>query len=183
MTGFTARAFPVTAGAAICTFMDDDNTTRTAFYSISMGALGEPRVGDGARVWIDNNETLPASAFRDFGPMYTTMAAPLAPWGLEVEPTNTMRFASALFAGDTTWSDWYYPSSGLLIANTPKYMVVYPGDFSRPAPGQPANDHIKALVPILERIKVVDFERYINVHTSAAPRPTRAAIAGLTAMR
>ncbi|MBC7956744.1 MAG: hypothetical protein H7Y33_12860 [Cytophagales bacterium] len=115
--GFTVRAFPVTAGAAICTFMDDDNTPRTAFYSISMGALGAARA-DGARVWIDNNETLPATAFRDFGPMYADMTVPLAPWGREVEPTNTMRFASALFVGDTTWSDWYYPSSGLLIGNS-----------------------------------------------------------------
>jgi pimeloyl-ACP methyl ester carboxylesterase len=115
--GFSARAFPVTAGAAISTFMDDDNTPRTQFYSISMGALGAARA-DGTVVWIDNNETLPGSAFRNFGPMYTTMTAPLAPWGLEVEPTNTMRFASALFLGETTWSDWYYPSSGLLIGNS-----------------------------------------------------------------
>ena len=41
---------------------------------------------------------------------------------------------------------------------------------SLPAPGQPGNDHVKALVPILEKLKLTDFDRYINVHTSAAPQ-------------
>ena len=46
------------------------------------------------------------------------------------------------------------------------------GDFSLPATGQPANDHVKALVPILEKLNL-DFDRYINVHAPAAPQ-TRA---------
>ena len=37
-------------------------------------------------------------------------------------------------------------------------------------PGEPANDHVKALVPALEKLKVTDFDRYINVHTSAMPQ-------------
>jgi glyoxylase-like metal-dependent hydrolase (beta-lactamase superfamily II) len=60
-------------------------------------------------------------------------------------------------------------SNGLMIAYIPKEKVVFQGDFSLPAPGQPANDHIKALVPILEKLNL-DFDRYINVHTSAAPQ-------------
>jgi glyoxylase-like metal-dependent hydrolase (beta-lactamase superfamily II) len=63
-------------------------------------------------------------------------------------------------------------SNGLLIAYIPREKVLFQGDFSLPAEGQPANDHVKALVPILERLKL-DFDRYINVHTSAAPQ-TRA---------
>jgi len=47
--------------------------------------------------------------------------------------------------------------------------VLFQGDFSLPAAGQPANDHIKALVPILEKLNL-DFDRYINVHTSATPQ-------------
>jgi len=60
-------------------------------------------------------------------------------------------------------------SNGLMIAYLPKEKVVFQGDFSLPAPGQPGNDHVKALVPILEKMNL-DFERYINVHTSATPQ-------------
>ena len=60
-------------------------------------------------------------------------------------------------------------SNGMLIAYLPKEKVIFQGDFSLPAPGQPGNDHVKALVPILEKLNL-DFDRYINVHTSAAPQ-------------
>ncbi len=35
--------------------------------------------------------------------------------------------------------------------------------------GSRRNDHVKALVPALEKLKL-DFDRYINVHASAAPQ-------------
>jgi flavorubredoxin len=57
-------------------------------------------------------------------------------------------------------------SNGLMIAYIPKEKILFQGDFSLPAPGQPGNDHVKALVPILEKLNL-DFDRYINVHTSA----------------
>ena len=60
-------------------------------------------------------------------------------------------------------------SNGLMIAYIPKEKVLFQGDFSLPAPGEPANDHVKALVPILEKLNL-DFDRYINVHTSANPQ-------------
>jgi glyoxylase-like metal-dependent hydrolase (beta-lactamase superfamily II) len=60
-------------------------------------------------------------------------------------------------------------SNGLLVAYLPKERVLFQGDFSLPAPGQPANDHVKALVPALEKLNL-DFERYINVHAPAAPQ-------------
>jgi glyoxylase-like metal-dependent hydrolase (beta-lactamase superfamily II) len=60
-------------------------------------------------------------------------------------------------------------SNGLLIAYLPKEKVLFQGDFSLPAAGQPANDHVKALVPILEKLNL-NFDRYINVHTSATPQ-------------
>jgi glyoxylase-like metal-dependent hydrolase (beta-lactamase superfamily II) len=59
-------------------------------------------------------------------------------------------------------------TNGMLIAYLPKEKVLFQGDFSI-APGQPANDHVKALVPILEKLNL-DFERYINVHNSATPQ-------------
>ena len=61
-------------------------------------------------------------------------------------------------------------SNGLLVAYLPKEKVMFQGDFSLPAPGQPANDHIKAMVPILEKLNLTNFDRYINVHTSAMPQ-------------
>lgn len=66
---------------------------------------------------------------------------------------------------------WPVPhSNGLLIAYIPREKILFQGDFSLPAQaGQPANDHVKALAPILEKLKL-DFERYINVHAPAAPQ-------------
>ena len=60
-------------------------------------------------------------------------------------------------------------SNGLLVAYLPKEKILFQGDFSLPAAGQPGNDHVKALVPVLEKLKL-DFDRYINVHASAAPQ-------------
>jgi len=60
-------------------------------------------------------------------------------------------------------------SNGLIVAYIPKEKVLFQGDFSVTA-GQPANDHVKALVPALEKLKLVDFDRYINVHASATPQ-------------
>jgi glyoxylase-like metal-dependent hydrolase (beta-lactamase superfamily II) len=65
---------------------------------------------------------------------------------------------------------WPVPhSNGLMIAYIPREKVLFQGDFSLPAPGEPANDHVKALVPIIEKLNL-DFDRYINVHTSANPQ-------------
>jgi glyoxylase-like metal-dependent hydrolase (beta-lactamase superfamily II) len=60
-------------------------------------------------------------------------------------------------------------SNGQLVAYFPKEKILFQGDFSLPAPGQAANDHIKALVPILEKLNL-DFDRYINVHAPATPQ-------------
>jgi glyoxylase-like metal-dependent hydrolase (beta-lactamase superfamily II) len=59
-------------------------------------------------------------------------------------------------------------SNGLMIAYMPKEKVLFQGDFSL-NPGQPANDHVKALAPILTKLNL-DYDRYINVHASAAPQ-------------
>ena len=60
-------------------------------------------------------------------------------------------------------------SNGMLVAYFPKEKILFQGDFSLPAAGQPGNDHVKALVPVLEKLKL-DFDRYINVHASATPQ-------------
>ena len=59
-------------------------------------------------------------------------------------------------------------SNGLMIAYIPKEKILFQGDFTV-TPGQPANDHVKALAPILEKLKL-DFDRYIPVHAAAAPQ-------------
>jgi glyoxylase-like metal-dependent hydrolase (beta-lactamase superfamily II) len=59
-------------------------------------------------------------------------------------------------------------SNGLIIAYIPKEKVIFQGDFSV-NPGEPANDHVKAIVPVLEKLHL-DYDRYINVHASAAPQ-------------
>lgn len=59
-------------------------------------------------------------------------------------------------------------SNGLLVAYIPKEKILFQGDFSV-IPGQPANDHVKALVPALEKLNI-DFDRYINVHAPASPQ-------------
>ena len=64
-------------------------------------------------------------------------------------------------------------SNGLLIAYFPKEKVLFQGDFSLPAkPGEPANDHVKALAPVLKKLNL-PFERYINVHASATPQTSK----------
>jgi glyoxylase-like metal-dependent hydrolase (beta-lactamase superfamily II) len=60
-------------------------------------------------------------------------------------------------------------SNGLMVAYIPKEKILFQGDFSV-NPGQPANDHVKALVPALEKLNLVDFDRYINVHAPATPQ-------------
>jgi glyoxylase-like metal-dependent hydrolase (beta-lactamase superfamily II) len=65
---------------------------------------------------------------------------------------------------------WPVPhSNGLLVAYFPKERILFQGDFSLPMPGQPANDHVQALATVLDTLKL-DFDRYINVHTSAEPQ-------------
>ena len=64
-------------------------------------------------------------------------------------------------------------SNGLLIAYIPKEKVLFQGDFSLPGkPGEPANDHVKALGTDLKKLNL-QFDRYINVHASAAPQTSK----------
>ena len=64
-------------------------------------------------------------------------------------------------------------SNGLLIAYFPKEKVLFQGDFSLPGkPGEPANDHVKALGTVLKKLNL-PFERYINVHASATPQTSK----------
>src|SRR5690606_41599969 len=59
-------------------------------------------------------------------------------------------------------------SDSLIVAYFPDEKVLFQGDFSV-NPGQPANDHVRALVAALDKLGI-DYERYINVHASAEPQ-------------
>jgi glyoxylase-like metal-dependent hydrolase (beta-lactamase superfamily II) len=59
-------------------------------------------------------------------------------------------------------------SNGLIIAYLPKEKIIFQGDFSV-NPGEPANDHVRAIVPVITKLNL-DYDRYINVHASAAPQ-------------
>jgi glyoxylase-like metal-dependent hydrolase (beta-lactamase superfamily II) len=64
-----------------------------------------------------------------------------------------------------------YPSphsNGLTIAFIPKEKILFQADYTLPAAGQQANDHIKALQPAVEKLNL-DFEQYIPVHRGQAP--------------
>ena len=64
-------------------------------------------------------------------------------------------------------------SNGLLVAYFPKERILFQGDFSLPGKaGEPANDHVKALAPVLKKLNL-NFERYINVHASAQPQTSK----------
>jgi glyoxylase-like metal-dependent hydrolase (beta-lactamase superfamily II) len=64
-------------------------------------------------------------------------------------------------------------SNGLLIAYIPKEKILFQGDFSLPGkPGEPANDHVKALGTDLKKLNL-SFDRYINVHASPAPQTSK----------
>jgi hypothetical protein len=73
-------------------------------------------------------------------------------------------------------------SNALTIAYFPAEKILFQGDFSvNPAQGggfQPANDHVRALVPALEKLGI-DYERYINTHASAAPQTKADVMAAL----
>ena len=71
-------------------------------------------------------------------------------------------------------------SDALLIAYFPEEKVLFQGDFSV-IPGEPANDHVQALVATIERLGL-DYERYINVHASAEPQ-TRADVEAAMSLR
>jgi glyoxylase-like metal-dependent hydrolase (beta-lactamase superfamily II) len=58
-------------------------------------------------------------------------------------------------------------SNGLTVAFIPKDRVLFQGDFTV-TPGEPANDHVKALGPMLAKLNL-DYDRYIPVHAGATP--------------
>ena len=55
----------------------------------------------------------PECATPDNGPQPTAADADI--WGVEREPIRLDRLTLTLYAGETNFTDWYYPSSGLSV--------------------------------------------------------------------
>jgi glyoxylase-like metal-dependent hydrolase (beta-lactamase superfamily II) len=119
-----------------------------------------------------NNEEFLEKSLNNPRTLLDPMVDPLAksPRKVKVEAVAEKKVYSD---GTRTVEMYHIPgaphSNGLMVAYIPKEKVLFQGDFSLPNPGEQANDHIKALVPVLEKLNL-DFDRYINVHTSAAPQ-------------
>jgi pimeloyl-ACP methyl ester carboxylesterase len=104
-----------TIQGAVGTFMDDDGIIAqgASFVATSLGWPG-PEV-DGLTTWLDITEEVPPSAFPDNGPAPTSL--PAGHWGVEKEPTRFDRLMTTFYVGDTNFTDWYYPSSGLSVTS------------------------------------------------------------------
>ena len=94
-----------------------------------------------------------------------------SPKKAKVEPVGDKKVYSD---GTRTVEMYHVPgaphSNGLMVAYLPKEKILFQGDFSLPGDAsQPANDHVMALAPVLKKLNL-DFDRYINVHTSPMPQ-------------
>jgi glyoxylase-like metal-dependent hydrolase (beta-lactamase superfamily II) len=61
-------------------------------------------------------------------------------------------------------------SDGMLVAFLPKERILFTGDFSMPAQGQPVSPSIVTLVENVNRLKL-DFDRHVLVHPPNPDRP------------
>jgi pimeloyl-ACP methyl ester carboxylesterase len=101
-----------TATGGLGSFLDDDGFVSefATFVRTSLGAPGP--VVNGALTWQEITEgVMPASVLPDNGPPPTSL--PAGEWGQEAEVTRMDRILGAWISGNTNFTDWYYPSSGL----------------------------------------------------------------------
>lgn len=108
---------PATSVALIGLFLDDDGAAANfaSFVATSLGAIGPPV--EGVRTWLNYGDEMPADALTDHGPAPTELAE-AGRWGTEVESTDLEgHMMSSLYQGQTNFSDWYYPSSGLGVVS------------------------------------------------------------------
>jgi pimeloyl-ACP methyl ester carboxylesterase len=109
---------PATAEAALGTFIDDDGVVSNfaTFVRTSVGAPG-PTVG-GLLTWLDlDHGPFDPSVLPNNGPAPTT--APGGIWGQEKEVTRIDRVSTTFYSGDSNFTDWYYPASGLSTTQVP----------------------------------------------------------------
>ncbi|MDH3483085.1 MAG: hypothetical protein OEM16_02560 [Myxococcales bacterium] len=108
---------PTTSTALIGLFLDDDGRAAAlaSFVATSLGTIGPSE--DGVRTWLNYGDELPAEVLTDNGPAPTDVAD-AGMWGQEVESTDLEgRMMPTFYRGQTNFSDWYYPSSGLGVTS------------------------------------------------------------------
>jgi len=108
---------PATSTALIGLFLDDDGLAAdlAGFVATSLGAVGPTE--DGVRTWLNYGDELPAEVLTDNGPAPTDVEE-AGIWGQEVESTDLEgHMMPTFYRGQTNFSDWYYPSSGLSVTS------------------------------------------------------------------
>ncbi|MBI3767922.1 MAG: alpha/beta fold hydrolase [Deltaproteobacteria bacterium] len=108
---------PTTVEGGIGTFVDDDGliSSLAFFVATSVGGPG-PTVG-GRLTWRDITEGIPASETPNNGPPPTTFPPLPGVWGQEKEVTSIARLLESFYVGNTNFTDWYYPASGLSVTS------------------------------------------------------------------
>jgi pimeloyl-ACP methyl ester carboxylesterase len=107
----TLAFLPAATGpGALGTFVDDDGAVArfASFLATSVGSPGD--TVNGLLTWRDISQPQPPEDPPTNGPPPTTL--PGMRWGEEKEVTDIIRFGEAFVAGNTNFSDWYYPSAG-----------------------------------------------------------------------
>ena len=112
----TLAFLPAATGpGALGTFVDDDGVVAqvASFLATSAGSPGD--TVNGLLTWRDISQAQPAEVLPNNGPPPTEL--PGARWGQEKEVTDIIRFGEAFVAGNTNFSDWYYPSAGQSVTS------------------------------------------------------------------
>lgn len=107
---------PASSMSLLGQFLDDDGVVAAiaSFVATSMGFEGP--VVNGIETWLTGADEIPAEAFVDNGPPPQSLDE-IGRWGLEVEPSDQRSMLPMFYRGQTNFSDWYYPSSGLGVVS------------------------------------------------------------------
>ncbi|MCX2983054.1 alpha/beta fold hydrolase [Halieaceae bacterium IMCC14734] len=108
---------PASSTSLMGNFLDDDGLPAGIFpfLAVSVGAPGP--ADNGVNTWLGIDQELPAESTPDNGPAPTDLAAS-AVWGVEAEVTDLVNdILPQFYAGDTNFTDWYYPASGLSVTS------------------------------------------------------------------
>jgi pimeloyl-ACP methyl ester carboxylesterase len=119
---------PATVAGAFGFFLNKNGLIAPAFPFLAV-SVGEPGpMVDGILTWKDILHG-PLSPGPDLGPPPTML--PARQWGIDKEVTRIDRVIWAFFAGETNFTDWYYPDAG---PSTTAGLSLDTTKLSRPPP-------------------------------------------------
>ena len=104
---------PATPAGALGSFLDEDGIVAqiASFVATSLGSPGP--VVNGLLTWNDIHQPQPSEP--DNGPPPTSL--PGTRWGQEKEVTDINRLSYVFVAGNTNFTDWYYPNAGQSVTS------------------------------------------------------------------